>query len=195
MLRATVGLLLLFCLEGHAQPDRVGLWFTKEAVPYSLLSPFTGPMHPGGALTLGHQLKEGDTWSHWLYADLGGYYHAQFQTGAYLQARYQWERPLPHGFTWGLGAGLGYLRTFFPRGRYRLENNELVQVPAVGRSSATAQVATSLAWAPAALPDWQAVVQLQGWVEGPFAPDYGVPVFPHTFLQVGIVKTLHHYVN
>ncbi|MEL6537141.1 MAG: hypothetical protein AAFQ98_17100 [Bacteroidota bacterium] len=195
MLGATVGLLVIFCQQSYAQLYRMGLAFTKEAVPYSLASPIVGPVHPGGALTFGYQRKATDDWSHWLYVDLGGYHHAQFQTGAYVQGKYQWERTLPHGFTWGVGAGVGYLHAFFPNGRFQLQDGELVQAPPVGRSAATAQVGTSLAWSPKALPDWQVVAQLQGWVEGPFAPDYGVPVFPHTFLQLGITKTINEYVN
>lgn len=191
--------MILLCggtANAYAQTYRVGTFFTKEAVPYSLLSPVSGSLHPGGTLSVGKAMKTAEgPWQQWLYVDLGGYHHAEFQTSAYVQGRWQWERTLPHGFTWAAGAGAGYQHVFFPNGSFTLNEETGVLEPQGSKPTATAHVSTSLGWSPPTLPDWQVTAQFQGWVEGPFAPAFGVPVFPHTYAQIGITKTFSRHGN
>ena len=192
-MRRTIFLALLgasISFSAHSQLHQVGVLFTKEAVPYSLASPFVGPLHPGGAVFASWGPQTATSWQTSWRAEAGFYHHAHFQQSAYLRASRQWQRSLGSGFALDLGAGLGYLHTFFPDGRFQAGDDGVAQVRDFGRPSATAQVSLGLTWSPAALPDWQVLAQMQGWVEGPFAPQWGVPVFPHTFVQFGIAKTL-----
>ena len=166
----------------------------KESFFYPSKYNFIAPYHPGFSLVAEKQIKERRISNRVLSIEGGFYHHRYWQNGFFLLGGYNFEYPLKEKFKLRWGPRLGYLHTFSPTGKYRHIDSEFRQIRDWGRPTAMLGLVLGAEYSVNYTNDPRRMVDIffnyQALVEGPFAPDVGVPAVPHTLLSLGFKTKL-----
>ena len=161
----------------------------KESFFYPSKYTFQGPFHPGIVIGAEKLVKEKAKSDRLLTADLGFYHHDYLQNGVFIMGGYQYRgNPVEDLFIW-IQPQLGYLHSFSPSGEWKLKNGEYEPANS-GRPAALAGLTFGLDYMILKTSETKISLTYRALAEGPFAPAYGVPVAPHTFITMGIKSKL-----
>ena len=182
--------LILLLLYGSVSGQNFVHGISLAATTESIALPFTSvlPLHPGAELGIHHHLKQDVRFPQRLDLYLGGFYHTEMTTGLYARGTYTWTyQPV----SWGqieASPGLGYLHTFYPGDIFELgEDGEFQAKSQMGRPHLLVEAGLGMSFFPQA--KLSPFVKYRFALETPFAN--GIPVFPHSFLQVGLTYQLN----
>ncbi len=176
----------IFLSLGSLQAQSIRIGAMQEASTF----PFTSfaELHPGVELSYGFapKPKEGTNRSTQWWVSGGYFFNPSIESAFYLKASYAWQMPVADVVQLELAPSLGYLHSFFPGNIYELQNGEYQAITQYGRPHVMAELGFTALFLPNSKVN--PFVQYRFGVEGPFAN--GIPVFPHSFYQIGISYNL-----
>jgi hypothetical protein len=175
---------LCILLTTHVSAQSLSLSFQQESASF----PFTrfAELHPGVELGYGFAATETNRGSRYLELNGGYFYHQKVSSAFYVKASYNWGFELTEQLQLDLRPSLGYLHSFYPGNVYENVNGDFVGKTQYGRPHALIEAAAGLTLFPHR--SISPFVRYRFGVETPFAN--GVPAFPHSFYQVGLVYHL-----
>ncbi|MFK7921381.1 MAG: hypothetical protein AB8H47_05465 [Bacteroidia bacterium] len=180
----SLGLFFIIGLS-NLQAQSIRLGFQQESASF----PFTrfAELHPGLELSYGltpqDKAKRSTQW--WI---SGGYfYHREVESAFYFKASYAWQMPLGQKVSLELAPSLGYLHSFFPENIYELNEGSYQAITQYGRPHLMAELGLTAQFFPESV--ISPFIQYRFGIETPFAN--GIPVFPHSFYQIGLAYQIH----
>ena len=163
-----------------AQTIRLGAMQESASFPFSRFA----ELHPGVELSYGFapKLREQSNRSTQWWISGGYFFHRSVESAYYLKASYAWQMSMGEIVQIELAPSLGYLHSFFPGNIYELQAGEYQAITQYGRPHVMAEIGFTALFLPSS--KLSPFVQYRFGVEGPFAN--GIPVFPHSFYQIGL---------
>ncbi|MEL6589938.1 MAG: hypothetical protein AAFQ68_07660 [Bacteroidota bacterium] len=174
-----ISICLLFLLStSYAQTLRLGGQQESSSLPFTSFA----ELHPGFELSYGFAPTDKGTRSTQWWISGGYFHHRGLESAAYVKVSYAWQQPVGDVLQLELAPSLGYLHSFYPGNVYELRDGEYQAITQYGRPRVMAEVGfTAALWPDKAISPF---VQYRFGIESPFAN--GIPVFPHSFYQIGI---------
>jgi len=177
---------LLFCtllsvMFIGIQAQSIGISFQQESISL----PFTRfeQWNPGGEIEYGFSEWEKGNGLRQVYLTLGYYFHREVESAFYLKVEYDIALRITDDIHFDIVPALGYMHSFYP--------GEIYEPIGEGNYELKKQLGRPHLWIESGLgfsffrtKPISPFLQYRFAVETPFAN--GIPVFPHSFYQVGI---------
>ena len=162
------------------QAQTIGFSLQQESVSW----PFTrfDALNPGAEITYGFSSREKVSGFRQLNIAVGYFYHRKVESAFYVKLSYDIGLKLTDDIHFNIIPALGYLHTFYPGQVYEpVSNGEYAPKRQYGRPHLLAE--SGLGFTFFQSKRISPFVRYRFAVETPFAN--GVPVFPHSFYQLG----------
>lgn len=188
-------IIFLLCLSCfvHAQTHRtysVSAFSKATALPSLGLVKF--PIHPGLRLAVNWSKGREAGHKHYVFyeAAIAGFHHADLQNSVYTTFNLGYHRHLGVGIFAEAMAGAGYMHSFSDKAVFKpTGNGGWVQARDWGRPSVLATLQLGLGYQ---IPNFpvQPFIRYQFMMDGPWAPENGFGLQPHTAFHIGAAFSL-----